>query len=155
MLSSAPLQDSNSGPLIAELVPPAERTPAPRRGWALLIAAAPLAARLTWWWWRHRRVAGRLAPTAHSSPALFELTEVRMTKRLLGRWKVRVISTRYQPGAGPGPRSSELRSVRPWQLARLLLIGLGHIAGPAGIAARRSPPRLPPPGDPGGTGEDA
>jgi len=146
MLSSAPLQNSNPGPLVAELVEPAETAPAPRRLWALLIAAAPLAARLAWWWWRQARPAeGRpLAPS--SGAVLFERTEVRMTKRLLGRWKVRVTSTRWQPGGGPEPvvARASLLVARPGQLARLILLGLSHLPGPTPLTRRQPTAKLPP-----------
>lgn len=147
MLSSAPLQDSNPGPLIAELVEPAQAAPVPRRLWALLIAAAPLAARFGWWWWRQARAAEGRPPAPSPRAVVFEHTEVRMTKRLLGRWKVRVTSTRWEPGGGPEPGSARARVLvaRPSQLARLLLLGLSHLPGPTPLGGGQTPAKLPPP----------
>ncbi|NNM97890.1 MAG: hypothetical protein HKL89_09850 [Candidatus Dormibacteraeota bacterium] len=144
MLSSAPLQDSNPGPLIAELVDPAETAVAPRRLWALLIAAAPLAARLGWWWWRQSRATEGRQATPGPRAVVFEHTEVRMTKRLLGRWKVRVTSTRWQPGGGPEPVAARLLVARPGQLARLLLLGLGRLPGPTPVGGGQPTAKLPP-----------
>ena len=144
MLSSASLQESNRGPLIAELVEPADSAPSTRRAWALLIAAAPLAARLGWWWWRQARAAEQTSHSAPLPPAVFEHTEVRMTKRLLGRWKVRVTSTRWQPSVGADPVAPRphLSIARPLQLARLLLLGFGRLPAAPTLSAGRPTAKL-------------
>ncbi len=152
MLSSAPLQESNPGPLIAELVEPVENAPSPRRAWALLIAAAPLAARLGWWWWRQARQARSPAESPRLPPAIYEHTEVRMTKRLLGRWKVRVTSTRWQPDVGAASVAvrPHLSITRPLQLARLILLSSARVPAASSITPSAPVVKLSPPGS-GGT----
>ncbi|MGA7088732.1 MAG: hypothetical protein WA695_03440 [Candidatus Dormiibacterota bacterium] len=96
------MKNAPSSPLIAELVEPAPR-PDPRTGLVtLLCAAAPLAARAAWWWWSHSRrrtltVSARPAP----EPAAVERTEIEMVRKTLGRWRIRVVDTRWSVPTAP------------------------------------------------------
>ncbi|MHB1526282.1 MAG: hypothetical protein ACYCZN_08395 [Candidatus Dormibacteria bacterium] len=141
------MQESNHAPLIAELVEPAGHAPSPRQVVALLVAAAPLAARLGWWWWRQTRQTQSHAESARLPPAVFEHTEVRMTKRLLGRWKVRVTSTRWQPNPGAEPVSvrPRLSIARPLEVARFLLLSSGQLPAASSISPSAPVVRLSPP----------
>jgi len=115
----------------------------------VLLATAPLAARLGWWWWsqgRHRTMTAR-APS-EPTPAAVEHTEVEMVKRSLGRWRVRVVTTRWvvQPAAVLS-LAPAARSHTSWLGPVLRLTGVALEAN--SLKAPPVLPRLPaPPGRP-------
>jgi hypothetical protein len=149
MLSSATVQDSPPRPLIAELVAPDATSVAARRLAAVVVAITPLLVRVAWWWWSQGRAERDSVEPIIVTPALVEHTELRMTKRLLGRWKVRVVSTRWQPGAIPLAVAPNPPPRRPdgWrrQITLLGLTGLERAVGrqgPPAPAGDRSAKRL-------------
>ncbi|HUY24062.1 MAG TPA: hypothetical protein VMV09_02005 [Candidatus Saccharimonadales bacterium] len=111
-----------STPLIAELVEPAPR-PDPRAGLVtVLLAAAPLAARAAWWWWSHSRrrtltVSARPAP----EPAAVERTEIEMVRKTLGRWRIRVVDTRWSVPPAPVAAAAQTSAPPPPGLVRAVL----------------------------------
>jgi hypothetical protein len=133
MLWSANVQDSHPRPLVAELVAP--EAPA-RRLAAVAVAITPLLVRVAWWWWNQSRPERDSVEPIRVAPALVEHTELRMTKRLLGRWKVRVVQTRWQPGALPLAVAPTPPPRRPegWrrQITLLGLAGLERAVGRQG-----------------------
>jgi hypothetical protein len=108
-----------------------------------LLATAPLAARLGWWWWsqgRHRTLTA-YAPF-ESAPSAVEHTEIEMVKRTLGRWRVRVDSTRWVVPTGPAVSTAP--AVKPranWLEPVLRLTGAALEANSRKTA--REVPRLP------------
>jgi hypothetical protein len=102
---------------------------------AVAMAVAPLLVRLAWWWWRQRRVESHAAEPM-AAPAMVEHTELRMTKRLLGRWKVKMVSTRWQSAASPLAVAPN-PPAQGWkgQLARLGLTGLERALDRQGLPA--------------------
>ncbi len=134
---------ARSAPLLGEVVAPSShltRTGAT----AVLVAIAPVAARLGWWWWTEgrRRHGGRDQETGPAVAATVERTEVEMVRHRLGRWRVRVVSTRWQPPTAAGFASvapAAPRAHRPGPLWRLTTLALEGGARPASEA-----PRLPP-----------
>ena len=128
-------------PLRAELVE--SRRARPRAAGALVVAALPLLARLAVWWLSRPRAGS--APSS-SYPAEVERTEMWMTKRPLGRWKLRVVRTRWSapPPAPRGPRAAAplwLRVLarsrgRPGRSPATEVLGL---PAPGGGGERRDP----------------
>ncbi|MGC1183745.1 MAG: hypothetical protein WBA31_01155 [Candidatus Dormiibacterota bacterium] len=110
------MKNAPSRPLIAELVDPAPRQLTGARVATLLLAAAPIAARLGWWWWNQaRRRPLPTSSTASALPAAIERTEIEMVQRTLGRWRLRVTSTRWQvPTVTATPRESPVRLRTAW-----------------------------------------
>lgn len=109
-----------------------------RRLGALVLAGLPLLMRLAWWWWGRSRV---VTPETREPNGLWEHTDLRLTKRPLGRWKVRVVTTRWiTTGIGseaPGGGDSGLGA-----LARLSLLGLERVVRAPRPAAIQELPRL-------------
>lgn len=99
MFSQVP--QSQNPPLAAELVDPEGESLANRRLLATLVALAPVALRVGWWYWRQTRRPGKTDTQAGAPTTVFERTEMKMTKHLLGRWKLKLVTTRWQPMAAP------------------------------------------------------
>ncbi|MHB1940030.1 MAG: hypothetical protein ACYCS9_04305 [Candidatus Dormibacteria bacterium] len=101
------MEPSPPPPLRAELVE--SRRPRPRATGAVLVAALPLLARLAVWWLSRPRPGSGPAWAAPASQV--ERTEMWVTRRWPGRWKLRVVSTRWMV-APPAPRRG--RAAPPW-----------------------------------------
>jgi len=129
--------------VVAEVVGPAARPLTRGRLAAVLLTSAPLAARLAWWWWLRGRER-RLGVLTTSRPLVvgMERTEVEMVRRSLGRWRLRVVSTRWlAPDASPGaPRGSTSRR-STWLAPAIRLSGLALDAKPR--LSTSPEPRLP------------
>lgn len=139
------MKNAPGRPLVAELVSPSHRPVTRARVATVLLAAAPVAARLGWWWWsqgRHRTVTA-FTPS-EPAPAAVEHTEVEMVKRTLGRWRVRVVSTRWVvPAAATLSARPPGRRRASWLGPALRLTGAALEAN-----SRKAPvelPRLPAP----------
>ncbi len=105
---------------------------------ALMVAALPLLARLAYWWISRPRPERAGAGAFTGSPAAWERTEVRMQKRLFGRWRIRVTSTRW---AGPPPATGGRRGGgSPWWLRLALPLGGAGLPRPAPTLPRLSAP---------------
>jgi hypothetical protein len=143
------LKNAPSSPLIGELVESPPR-PDPRAGFAaVLLAAAPLAARAAWWWWSHSRrrtlsASARPAP----EPAAIERTEIEMVRKTLGRWRIRVVDTRWSVPSAPVPPAAINYAPRPPGLVRAVVrlsaLALQSSSQPA-LPHAREVPRLPGP----------
>jgi hypothetical protein len=111
-----------------------------RRLAAVAVAITPLLVRVAWWWWNQSRAERGSVEPIMVAPALVEHTELRLTKRLLGRWKVRVVRTRWQPGAIPLGVAPPPPPRRPegWrrQITLLGLTGLERAVGRQGPPAQ-------------------
>lgn len=106
------MERPESVPIRAELVPAGrERPPALV---PVILALAPLVARLAYWWLSRPRSPVATGRAWTGAPALWEHTEVRMTKRLLGRWRIRVTSTRWSGPAPAGRPGKGARRPRTW-----------------------------------------
>ena len=127
--------------MVAELVGPAPRPLNRARVATVLLATAPLAARLGWWWWsrgRHRTLSAS-APS-QQAPAAVEHTEVEMVRRTLGRWRVRVVSTQWLvPSVPVLAGTASPRSRAGWLRPVLRLTGMALEAN----ARKALPPPLP------------
>ncbi|MFZ0994560.1 MAG: hypothetical protein WAO09_01070 [Candidatus Dormiibacterota bacterium] len=116
------MEKTPNSPLIGELV---ERSPRsdPRAGLvALLVAAAPLAARAAWWWWNHgRRRTLTVSARQAAVPAAIERTEIEMVRKSLGRWRIRVVDTRWSvPSAPVTPAATDYSPPSPGLLRAAL-----------------------------------
>lgn len=133
------MENPKDGPILGEIV---GRDPVPaRRLGAMALALAPLVIRL-WLWWRGRRRGQR--PATDSVRGVFEHTDLRLSKRPLGRWKLRVVTTRWSadPIASAGPPVAR-RGDSPLAV-RLVLLGLDRLARGGRLPANLVAPRLPP-----------
>jgi len=134
------LKNAPSRPVVAELVGPGPRPLTGARVATALLATAPLAARLGWWWWsqgRHRTLTAS-APF-EPAPAAVEHTEIEMVKRTLGRWRLRVSSTRWVVPVGSAVSTAPARKPRAnWLGPVLRLTGAALEAN-----SRKAPPEVP------------
>ncbi|MHB1501545.1 MAG: hypothetical protein ACYCYK_10355 [Candidatus Dormibacteria bacterium] len=110
-----------------------------RRLSAALLAAAPVVIRIGLWWWG-RGQRPRLSPPPRTG--VLEHTDMRLTKRPFGRWKVRVTTTRWT--ADHLPELATTTTVAPAPAAlRLLAVGLARAsrvrAGSSAPSFRRLP----------------
>ena len=94
-------------PIRAELVE--SRRARPRAAGAVLVAALPLLARLAVWWLSRPRAD--TGPPRGAPASQVERTEMWVTRRWPGRWKLRVVSTRWM-AAPPTPQRG--RTAPPW-----------------------------------------
>jgi hypothetical protein len=139
LLSSAAVEDPKDGPIRGEIV---ESDPFPaRRLGAMALALAPLLIRL-WLWRRGRQQGEPLA--ADPGRGVFEHTDLRLSKRPLGRWKLRVVTTRWtaEPIATAGSKGFAHADSSP--ALRLLLLGLDRLSRGGRLPATLLAPRLPP-----------
>lgn len=133
------MENSQDGPIRGEIV---GSGPIPRlRLGATALALAPLLVRLMLWWWGRERSHPVATPPG---AGVVEHTDLRLSKRPLGRWKLRVVTTRWIAGpveAMSGPESS--RAGSPVAI-RLLLVGIDRLSRwgsqPATLSAARLPP---------------
>lgn len=106
----------------------------------VLLATAPLAARLGWWWWSQ----GRQRPlstyvSSQPVPTEVEHTEIEMVKKTLGRWRVRVVSTHWTVPGVPSPSArTGSRHRAGWLGPMVRFTGLALEAN-----SRNAPPVLP------------
>ncbi|MGH7640873.1 MAG: hypothetical protein ACREOL_08215 [Candidatus Dormibacteria bacterium] len=114
---------------------------------AALLATAPVAVRLGWWWWK-RGAGPRTEPLDVRPPptSTLEHTEVELVRRSLGRWRVRVVNTRWQLSATtvvspPRPRQRPVWLTPLWRLAASALEGEMRRGLPVD---RHRPPLIPP-----------
>lgn len=134
------LKNAADRPIVAELVEVSPRPLDRARVATLLLASAPVAARLGWWWWSRsrRRSVPVYAPT-DQAPAAVEHTEVEMVRRTMGRWRVRVVNTRWVLPVSPAVSTFSTRPPRTsWLGPVLRLTGAALEAHP-----RRSAPTVP------------
>lgn len=109
----------------------------------VVLATAPLAARLGWWWWsqgRHRSLTS-YAPF-ESAPSAVEHTEIEMVKRTLGRWRLRVNSTRWVVPMESAVSAAPTGSARATWLGPVLRL-TGAALEANSRKAPRGVPRLP------------
>lgn len=128
-----------SHPVPGEIVSSEAAPLGARRLGALVLAGLPLLMRVAWWWWARRTVAN---PQTQEGGGLWEHTDLRLTKRPLGRWKVRVVTTRWTATSTPrdtsGNRDSGLGA-----LAHLSLLGLERVVHSRRAESVEGFPRLP------------
>jgi hypothetical protein len=141
------LKNTPGHPLVAELMGREPRSLARAHVATALLAMAPLAARLGWWWWTHGRHRTLVAyAPSESAPAAVEHTEIEMVKRTLGRWRVRVVTTRSVTPVAPALSAMPAERGRAnWLRPVLQLTGAALEANSR--AAPRAQPRLPAPAD--------
>jgi len=130
LLSSPKVEHPVRQPIRAELVPAGPKPVSGRQVTALLLAAAPLVIRAAWWWRSQPRRARPSGGGAAAEWGSWEHTELRMTKRLLGRWKVRVVSTRWHPEPRQADSAEHQISPRSAPLVRAVVLGLEWLGAP-------------------------
>ena len=133
------MEKFDDGPIRGEIV---EASPSPtRRVTAIAIALAPLLIRLALWW---RERSRRLELPSRAGPRLIERTDLRLSKRPLGRWKLRVVTTRWVPDEAPEQARRAERGFTSPVLGRLTLLALDRLSRSGAQSGPLAPPRLPP-----------
>lgn len=112
---------------------------------AIVLGTAPIVARIGWWWWNQGRQRTLTALSPVVPVAAIERTEVEMVRRTLGRWRVRVVSTRWAIPPTPVLATSVVPSARGprWlvPVLRITALALEHNSRSAAAPL----PRLPTP----------
>ncbi len=73
-----------------------------------------------------------------------ERTDLRLSKRPLGRWKLRVVTTRWVRDEAPEEARHEERGFTSPVLGRLTLLALDRLSRSGARSRPLPPPRLPP-----------